>query len=196
MLTSTDITAMAPRRSARPTANPKPVEPAMGKTKVTKKSTSKTKVTKKSTNKKTTTQQPPVKEEKRITTTIKVKTFPCACSATCNFSLLERNLRLVLGRPEFNENPSIQCACKVHFHCANRWAAAHIELPSLLPCGCPITQRGMDFWFAAVAGRRAELMDKQREEEKERVKMAMQKRKLEIWGEDFDSGSDLTDLED
>jgi hypothetical protein len=189
---------MAPRRSARPTANPKPVELAKGKTKVTKKSTSKTKATKKSTSKKTTTttKQPPVKEEKRITTTIKAKTFPCACSATCNFSHLERNLRIVLGRADFNSNPSIQCACKVHFHCANRWATAHIELPSLLPCGCPITQRGVDFWVAADAGRRAELMDKQREEEKERVKREMQKRKLAIWGEDFDSGSDLTDLED
>jgi hypothetical protein len=187
---------MAPRRSARSTANPKPSEPAvLGKTKVTK-STSKTKDTK-STSKKTITTQKPttVAEKKRTTTT--AKTFPCGCAdSACNFSLLQHNLRIVLGRPEFNENPSFQCACKVHYHCANRWASAHAELPAVLPCGCQITQRGMDFWVAAVAGRRAELMDKQREEAKERIKMEMQKRKLEIWGEDFDSGSDLTDLED
>jgi hypothetical protein len=180
---------MAPRRSARPTANPKPAEPALGKTKITK-STSKTKVTKKSI-----TQKPSVKEKKRSTTSITIKTFPCACSATCNFSLSKHNLRMVLGRPDFNENPSAQCACKVHYHCANRWATAHTELPSLLPCGCQITKRGADFWMAAVAGRRAEMMDK-KEEEKKRIKLEMQRKKLEMWGEDFDSGSDLTDLED
>jgi hypothetical protein len=50
---------MAPRRSARPIANPKPSKPALGKTKVTKPTT------KKLTSKKTTTQTPTVKEKKR-----------------------------------------------------------------------------------------------------------------------------------
>jgi hypothetical protein len=179
---------MAPRRSARPTvpiANPK----AVGKTKVTKPTTKKS------------IQKPTVTKKKRTTTTTTAaaaaKTFPCGCAnPACNFSLHHHNLRLVLGRPEFNEDTSVQCACKVHYHCANRWATAHTELPAVLPCGCGITKRGADFWLAAIASRRVEMKEKKQEEEKKKIKMDMQKKKLEMWGEDFDSGSDLTDLED
>jgi hypothetical protein len=87
---------MAPRRSARPTANPKPSKPALGKTKVTKPTT------KKPTSKKTTTTQTPtVKEKKRtgllwryllgqqaahhsgthLYNTNRQRGFPCGCAA-------------------------------------------------------------------------------------------------------------------
>jgi hypothetical protein len=172
---------MAPRRSARSTTSSKPSKPVLGKAKVTKSSTAK------STTKRTTTQKPAVKAKKTrsttITTVMSTKTFPCGCAtAACNFKLPENDvdLRIIIGRPEYNENPTVQCACKVHYKCAKRWAKAHDELPTTLPCGCSMTKRGEDFWVAAVVGRKEELKKKKREE---------------IWA-DVDSGSDLTDLED
>jgi hypothetical protein len=187
---------MAPRRSARLTANPKPSEQALGKTKVTKpKSTSKTKTTKstsktkttKSTSKSTTTTQKPTA----------VKTFPCGCAAACNFKLLKKDRRVVLGRPDFNENPTVQCACKVHYKCAKRWATAHNVPPAVLPCGCKVTKRGADFCAGAVAGRRAEMIkEEEKKKEEKMMKLEMEKKRREEMWADVDSGSDLTDLED
>jgi hypothetical protein len=167
----------------------------LGKTKVAKKST----VTKKVT----TTTKSHKKTTTRTTTTINTinttaKTFPCACSEDCSFNAAEIDLRMVLGRPEFDENPTVQCACKIHYKCAKRWASAHHELPSVMPCGHPITKRGEDFWAGAVVGRRAEIEKNKQEEKKkqeEEEKQAEQKKRDELWAE-FDSGSDLTDLED
>jgi hypothetical protein len=42
--------------------------------------------------------------------------------------------------------------------------------------------------MVAVAGRRAEMEEKKKKEDE------MQRKKLEIWGENVSSGSDLTDL--
>jgi hypothetical protein len=180
---------MAPRR----TAHPKKPTPTLGKTSVTKKPIIKQVTT-------TTT-----KSHKKATTNITAKTFPCACSKHCSFNAAKIDLRMVLGRPEFNEYPAVHCACKIYYKCAKCWAAAHHELPAVLPCGCGITKRGVDFWGAAIFARRAmirkkEEEKKQKEEEEkkqkeERERQAEQKKREQLWAE-FDWGSDLTDLED
>jgi hypothetical protein len=155
---------MAPRRPTRHvTAKSEP----LGKTKVAK-----------STNKKATSKKTAAKEQNRPATI--TKTFACGCADACHFKYPETYLRIILGRPEYNENPDHVCACRVHYKCAKYWAMSHNELPATLPCGCPMTKRGEDFWVAAVVGRKEELKEKKREE---------------MWA-DVDSGSDLTDLED
>jgi hypothetical protein len=163
----------------------------------------KTSVTKKPIIKQVTTT---TKSHKKATTNIMAKTFRCACSKDCSFNAVKIDLRMVLGRPEFNENPAVHCACKIYYKCAKRWAAAHHELPAVLPCGCGITKRGVDFWGAAIFARRAMIRKKEEEEKKqkeeekkkqkeERERQAEQKKREELWAE-FDWGSDLTDLED
>jgi hypothetical protein len=58
-----------------------------------------------------------------ITNMTTTKTFPCGCAADCTFKAAETDLRLVLGRPYINANARA-CNCKVHYKCANFWAAA------------------------------------------------------------------------
>jgi hypothetical protein len=72
----------------------------------------------------------------------------------------------------------------------------------VLPCGHPITKRGAEFWASAVPGRRAEIKDKEMEKEKKRQEVEEEKKeemdmaKKTLVEDDFDWGSDLTDLED
>jgi hypothetical protein len=84
------------------------------------------------------------------------KTFICGCVDDCRFKVRMKDMRMALGRPEFNEDSVANCNCMVHYKCAKIWAQAHDELPVFLPCGCPMTPRGTDFWARAVPGRLAE----------------------------------------
>jgi hypothetical protein len=95
--------------------------------------------------------------------------FPCGCTNDCEFKDWKKDLLIILGRPEYDEvDPAHVCTCKVHYQCAKRWATAHTDLPSILPCGCPLTTRGADFWAGAVDGRRAELQIMKLEENKKK----------------------------
>jgi hypothetical protein len=210
---------MAPRRSARLAADPKPSEPTLGKTKVGKpvgKKTTLKKVTSTTTKKGTTAKKAVPTNTTRTTTrttTTKLtklttptptptavkpaKPFPCACVNKCAFKVLLKDRRIVLGRPEYDENTTVLCTCKVHFKCANRWAQSHNELPSVLPCGHPTTKRGADFWAVAVPGRWAETKKEEEQKKGGERKKEEKGRKTQLEeAEEFDSGSDLTDLED
>jgi hypothetical protein len=124
------------------------------------------------------------------------KTFICGCVEDCRFKVVMKDLRIVLGRPEFNQDPVAKCTCRVHYRCAKLWAQAHDEVPYVLPCGCPMTPRGTDFWVRAVPGRVAQKEDAEKEKQKkaEEEKEIGEENGVMVW--DFDSGSDLTDLED
>jgi hypothetical protein len=184
---------MAPRRPTRSTTNPKPCNPAVGKKKITKSTTKKKPVTKKAT-----------ATKKTLPTTATKKTFPCHCATDCHFKSAKTDLRFVLGRPEYLEITTHVCACKVHYKCANRWASAHNALPSVLPCGCPLTTRGAEFWAKAVPGRWASMKEDEKmhqtkekeEDEATKRKELEDKKKQEHMCALFDWGSDLTDLED
>jgi hypothetical protein len=181
---------MALRRSsrlaARPAADPKPSAPTLGKTKVNKPVAKKAGAT---TNNKTAAKKAaaaditnPVPFATPRTSTLPIKNFPCACRADCAFKTHRHqhfeDRRVVLGQPEEYEHPAVECTCKVHLKCAIQWAHTHDALPDELPCGCPLSWRGAGFW---------KLQQKKERKEQEKKKVAE---------DEFDSGSELTDIED
>jgi hypothetical protein len=227
---------MAPRRSTRIADTKKP-EPALGKSKVKKPATKKTtkkKTAPTATNKAAATikKSPAAKSRPaplKLPTPTKrdtlppafpkpPKTFPCACVHKCIYKSLQKNLRIALGSPEFNEDSAVVCACLVHWKCAKLWATTHSEVPTALPCGCPVTERGVEFWCwhqEPVSGRQGGNMEvedkeeekmeeeKMEEEKKKKEKKELEKKELEkkaenklgiAEGSEFDSGTDLLSL--
>jgi hypothetical protein len=218
---------MAPRRSTRIADTKKP-EPALGKSKVKKpatKRTTKKKTAPTATNKAaaTTKKSPAAKSHpptlKLPTPTKKdtlppafpkpPKTFPCACVHKCIYKSLQKNLRIALGSPEFNEDSAVVCACLVHWKCAKLWATTHSEVPTALPCGCPVTERGVEFWCwhqEPVSGRQRGNMEEENKREKNKLeedKMGEEKKEEEkkaenkigiAEGSEFDSGTDPLSL--
>jgi hypothetical protein len=104
-----------------------------------------------------------------------------ACTTICRFKHANKDRRVSLGRPEYGEpNTGHICACKLHRKCATIWAETHEQLPNALPCGCPMSMRGAEFWRVAVPERRARIMDEENKMEKERMKLLEKRNQLEM----------------
>jgi hypothetical protein len=171
---------MSPRRSSRISgrlaAVPKPAEPILPETKVGKQAAKKTGTT--TTNNKITFTR---KASVGIT-----KSFHCACRLACAFKRHRyfEDRRVVLGQPDVGERPKVQCACKVHLNCAMVWARTNKTLPAELPCGCPLTRRGSDFWKLSMS-RYSEDTEMKKEVKTEQVK---KEQKIKMEEDIFDEG--------
>lgn len=91
---------------------------------------------------------PPAKAAPKATDAArKPPTFRCECAGACVRNRGLRDVRVQLGKQTGADAPrSHVCHHRVHWRCCARWAAG--AAPQRLPCGCPLSERGREFWAA------------------------------------------------